>query len=94
MASKSYPGAYEKGSVICNLEEADNMSLDVKVFHAGTAFNAEGNFIAMVGRVLGVTAKGRDLEEAQERTYAAVELIDWPGGFNRNDIGWRALLQK
>ncbi|KAI4363600.1 hypothetical protein MLD38_019801 [Melastoma candidum] len=94
MASKGYPGAYEKGSVIRNLEEADNMSSDVKVFHAGTAFNAEGNFIAVGGRVLGVTAKGRDLEEARERAYAAVEVIDWPGGFNRNDIGWRALLQK
>ncbi|KAI4329483.1 hypothetical protein MLD38_027870 [Melastoma candidum] len=83
MASKGYPGAYEKASVIHNLEEADIMSSDVKVVHAGTAFNAEGNFIALGGRALGVTATGRDLEEAREIANAAVVVIDWPGGFNR-----------
>lgn len=94
MASEGYPGAYEKGTVIQKLEEADNMSPAVKIFHAGTSFNAEGKFIAVGGRVLGVTAKGRDLEEAQERAYKAVEVIDWPGGFYRHDIGWRALPRK
>ncbi|KAL2536967.1 Phosphoribosylamine--glycine ligase [Forsythia ovata] len=78
MASKGYPGNYEKGTVIQNLEEADG----------------NGNFIATGGRVLGVTAKGKDLEEARDRAYRAVEQIKWPGGFYRRDIGWRALSQK
>lgn len=91
MASKGYPGSYEKGTVIQNLEEAEQVAPSVKVFHAGTALDANGNFIASGGRVLGVTAKGRDLEEARNRVYQAVEQIKWPGGFYRRDIGWRAL---
>lgn len=91
MASKGYPGSYEKGTLIENLEEAEQVAPCVKVFHAGTALDADGNFIAAGGRVLGVTAKGKDLEEARERAYQAVEQIQWPGGFYRGDIGWRAL---
>ncbi|KAL0013111.1 hypothetical protein SO802_000180 [Lithocarpus litseifolius] len=94
MASKGYPGAYEKGSVIRNLEEAEHVAPCVQIFHAGTAQDSDGNFIATGGRVLGVTAKGTDLEEARERAYQAVEEINWPGGFYRRDIGWRALPQK
>jgi phosphoribosylamine--glycine ligase len=94
MASKGYPGSYEKGTVIQNLEEAENVAPTVKIFHAGTALNSDGNFIATGGRVLGVTATGRDLEEARDRAYQAVEEINWPGGFYRRDIGWRALPQK
>ena len=94
MASKGYPGAYEKGSVIRNLEEAEHVAPCVQIFHAGTAQDSDGNIIAMGGRVLGVTAKGTDLEEARERAYQAVEEINWPGGFYRRDIGWRALPQK
>lgn len=94
MASNGYPGTYEKGSVIQNLEEAELVAPSVKIFHAGTAFDSDGNFIATGGRVLGVTAKGRNLEEAHERAYQAVEAINWPGGFYRHDIGWRALPKK
>ncbi|KAJ0079468.1 hypothetical protein Patl1_24665 [Pistacia atlantica] len=94
MASKGYPGSYEKGTVIRNLEEAEQVAPSVKIFHAGTALDSDGNFIATGGRVLGVTAKGKDLEEARDRAYQAVEEINWPGGFYRRDIGWRALPQK
>lgn len=94
MASKGYPGAYEKGTVIRNLEEAENVAPCVKIFHAGTAQDSYGNFIAVGGRVLGVTAKGRDLEEARDQAYQAVDEINWPGGFCRRDIGWRALPRK
>lgn len=91
MASNGYPGSYEKGSMIQKLEEAEHVAPFVKVFHAGTAVDADGNFIATGGRVLGVTAKGKDLAEARDRAYQAVDEINWPGGFYRRDIGWRAL---
>eukprot|EP00262_Sarcandra_glabra_P005090 TRINITY_DN16390_c0_g1_i1.p1 TRINITY_DN16390_c0_g1~~TRINITY_DN16390_c0_g1_i1.p1 ORF type:complete len:522 (-),score=97.90 TRINITY_DN16390_c0_g1_i1:220-1785(-) len=91
MASRGYPGAYEKGTVIRNLEEAETVAPSIQIFHAGTALDPDGNFIAVGGRVLGVTAKGKDIEEAQERAYQAVEEIEWPEGFFRRDIGWRAL---
>lgn len=94
MASKGYPGSYEKGTVIQNLEEAEQSVPSVKIFHAGTALDSDGNFIATGGRVLGVTSKGKDLEEARDKVYQAVEQINWPGGFYRRDIGWRALPQK
>ncbi|XP_021891653.1 phosphoribosylamine--glycine ligase isoform X2 [Carica papaya] len=91
MASKGYPGSYEKGTVIRNLEEAELVAPSVKIFHAGTVFDSDDNFTAAGGRVLGVTAKGKDLREARDRAYQAVEEIKWPGGFYRRDIGWRAL---
>ena len=94
MATKGYPGSYEKGTVIQNLEEAEHVTPSVNIFHAGTALDSDGNFIATGGRVLGITAKGRDLEEARDRAYQAVEEIKWSGGFYRQDIGWRALPQK
>lgn len=94
MASNGYPGSYEKGTVIQKLEEAEYVAPSVKVFHAGTALDTDGNFIATGGRVLGVTAKGKDLEEARDRAYQAVDEINWPGGFYRRDIGWRALTAK
>lgn len=94
MASRGYPGTYEKGTVIRNLEEAELVAPTVKIFHAGTAFNSDGNFIAVGGRVLGVTARGKDIEEARERAYQAAEEVNWPQGFYRRDIGWRALPHK
>lgn len=94
MASNGYPGSYEKGTIIRNLDEAEVVAPSVKIFHAGTALDLNGNFIATGGRVLGVTAKGKDLEEARDRAYLAVDEIKWPGGFYRRDIGWRALPQK
>lgn len=94
MASKGYPGPYEKGTLIRNLEDAELVAPGVKIFHAATAFDSEGRFIATGGRVLGVTAKGSDLLEACDRAYQAVEEINWHEGFYRHDIGWRALPQQ
>ncbi|XP_074295046.1 phosphoribosylamine--glycine ligase-like [Silene latifolia] len=91
MASDGYPGSYKKGTVISNIEEAEKAAPSVKIFHAGTALDSEGNLVAVGGRVLGVTAKGDDLQEARDRAYQAVESVKWPEGFYRRDIGWRAL---
>jgi phosphoribosylamine--glycine ligase len=89
MAAKGYPGAYEKGSVIHNLDAAADLP-DVIVFHAGTKAE-NGKILAAGGRVLGITALGADVAEARTRAYEAVDVIDWPEGFCRRDIGWRAL---
>ncbi|RLM58392.1 phosphoribosylamine--glycine ligase [Panicum miliaceum] len=94
MASQGYPGSYKKGTVIKNLDKAEQVSPAVKIFHAGTALDGDGNLVAVGGRVLGVTAKGKDIEEARERAYDAVDAVDWPEGFFRRDIGWRALRHK
>ncbi|HRX75234.1 MAG TPA: phosphoribosylamine--glycine ligase [Hyphomonas sp.] len=90
MAAKGYPGSVEKGSVIKHVGKANDLP-GVKVFHAGTDMNAIGLLTANGGRVLNVTASGASLREAVDRAYAAVDAIDWPGGFCRRDIGWRAL---
>ena len=89
MAARGYPGAYEKGSEIKGLSALPETSSQM-VFHAGTR-EAEGRIVANGGRVLGVTARGATLAEAQARAYAMVDAIDWPEGFCRRDIGWRAL---
>jgi phosphoribosylamine--glycine ligase len=89
MATKGYPGDYAKGSEIRGLERAGAVE-GVTVFHAGTK-QADGKIVASGGRVLNVTATGKTLQEAQARAYRAVDLIDWPQGFCRRDIGWRAL---
>ncbi len=89
MAAKGYPGAYEKGSKIGGLEAASEPD-GVEVFHAGTALS-DGAIVATGGRVLNVTALGETIAEAQARTYDAVDKIDWPEGFCRRDIGWRAI---
>ena len=89
MAAKGYPGAYAKGTEIKGLAEAAREP-GVQIFHAGTRRDGS-RILADGGRVLGVTARGRDIREAQARAYAAVDKIDWPGGFCRRDIGWRAV---
>jgi phosphoribosylamine---glycine ligase len=89
MATRGYPGPYPKGSVIRGLERAAALE-DVVVFHAGTEVS-EGACVASGGRVLGVTARGPSVAAAQRRAYEAVDLIDWPEGFCRRDIGWRAI---
>jgi len=89
MAARGYPGAYGKGSVIGGLDAAGAVE-DVTIFHAGTRAE-NGRITAVGGRVLGVTALGADVEAAQRRAYQAVDLIDWPEGFCRRDIGWRAI---
>lgn len=90
MAAEGYPGSYKKNTVIGGINEAD-CEPSVKVFHAGTARDKDRQFISTGGRVLGVTALGKDVAEAQKHAYAAVDKIDWPDGFCRRDIGWRAV---
>lgn len=89
MASKGYPGDYVKGTPIKGLEKAGTVA-GVKIFHAGTALEG-GQIVATGGRVLGVTAKGKDFHEARARAYEAVAAIDWPQGFCRKDIGKQAM---
>src|SRR6185369_4329220 len=89
MAAKGYPGAYGKGSVISGLEQAAQVEA-VQVFHAGTKSDG-GRVLANGGRVLNVCARGKTVKDAQQRAYTAVDRIDWPGGFCRRDIGWRAI---
>ena len=89
LATKGYPGAYEKGSAIRGIDAAEALG-DVTVFHAGTARGEDG-IAAAGGRVLGVTALGADVAAAQRLAYDAVDRIDWPEGFCRRDIGWRAV---
>jgi phosphoribosylamine--glycine ligase len=88
MASKGYPGAYQKGSEIRGLDAA-GAEPNVEIFHAGTRRDG-GRIVADGGRVLGVTARGRSIAEAKSRAYAAIDKIDWPQGFCRRDIGRRA----
>ncbi|WP_424979678.1 phosphoribosylamine--glycine ligase [Leisingera sp. S232] len=89
MAAKGYPGSYEKGSVINGLDALPEDSSNM-VFHAGTRAE-DGKVLAVGGRVLNVTARGDTLQEARDRAYAMVDGVDWPQGFLRRDIGWRAL---
>jgi phosphoribosylamine--glycine ligase len=90
LATRGYPGSYGKGSVIHGLDRAAAVE-GVEIFHAGTKRGANGEILANGGRVLGVSALGRDVAQARERAYRAVDLIDWPEGFCRRDIAWRAL---
>ncbi len=92
MAAAGYPGAYEKGSEIKNLGPAAELP-GVTIFHAGTKLE-DGRFKAVGGRVLGVTALGAGVAEAQAQAYNAVSVIDWPQGFCRSDIGWRAVARE
>ena len=89
MASGGYPGSYEKGNVISGLDEAAALP-GITLFHAGTQLR-DGKTVAVGGRVLDVTATGKDVAQARARAYAAVEKISWKNSFYRRDIGWRAL---
>ena len=88
LAAKGYPDSPQAGSIIRGVEQ--DFGEGVEVFHAGTVRDAAG-LKAAGGRVLNVCARGATLAEARERAYAAVDAIDWPEGFHRRDIGWRAL---
>ncbi len=88
LCTKGYPGDVAKGSHINGLSQ--DFGKDVEVFHAGTAIDGEF-IVANGGRVLNVTALGANPKEAQQNAYAAVDKIDWPEGFCRRDIGWRAI---
>ena len=84
MASKGYPGSYEKGLVVHGLEDAARLS-DVKVFHAGTVLEND-RVLTKGGRVLGVTALGKNIPDAKKRAYEAAEKISWSGSWYRTDI--------
>lgn len=88
LAANGYPGSYAKGDVISGLD-ADS-DPNTQIFHAGTKM-IDGKITANGGRVLNVTARGETLSEARARAYSLIDKIDWPGGFHRTDIGWRAL---
>ena len=89
LAANGYPGLPLKGTPIKGMERAERFP-GVSVLHAGTRLN-DGQLVADGGRVLAVTALGASIREAQARSYAAIDAIDWPGGFCRRDIGWRAI---
>ncbi|MDP2732081.1 MAG: phosphoribosylamine--glycine ligase [Hoeflea sp.] len=88
MAAEGYPGTPVKGTPIAGIEAAE--ASGAKVFHAGTALTGD-QLVANGGRVLNITAEGPDVTTAQTKAYAAVDQIDWPGGFCRRDIGWQAV---
>ena len=88
-AAKGYPDSPLTGSIIRGTDQ--DFGPDVTVFHAGTTRAEDGSLRAAGGRVLNVCARGATLQEARDKAYAAIANIDWPGGFYRSDIGWRAL---
>jgi phosphoribosylamine--glycine ligase len=89
LAAEGYPGSPKRGTEIRGLDAAARVA-GVEIFHAGTRRDGD-RLIADGGRVLNVAARGRTVAEARERAYEAIGRIDWPGGFYRRDIGWRAL---
>ncbi|WP_375667684.1 phosphoribosylamine--glycine ligase [Bartonella sp. CL435QHHD] len=92
MAANGYPDSPQKGTVIRNVDQVNSLP-DVKVFQAGTVLR-DGELIANGGRVLNITATGKTITHAQKRAYEAVDCIDWPEGFVRRDIGWRAVARE
>jgi phosphoribosylamine--glycine ligase len=89
LAAPGYPGAPATGTPIRGADA--DFGPDVMVFHAGTARRPDGTLMSSGGRVLNVCARGPDLMAARAAAYRAVDAIDFPGGFCRRDIGWRAL---
>lgn len=89
MCAPNYPASPEKGSAIKGLDVVNSMD-GVQVFHAGTAMK-DGTLIANGGRVLAVCGTGQSVKDAQTKAYAGVKVVDWPEGFYRSDIGWRAV---
>ena len=90
MAANGYPGTYQKNTVIQGIDAANRIP-DAVVFHAGTARHASGDVIANGGRVLVVAGTAETITAAQAKAYQAVDVIHWPEGFCRRDIGWRAV---
>ena len=92
MAANGYPGIYQRGTEIKGLEAAAKVD-GVEIFHAGTKRDG-ARLLADGGRVLNVTARGKTVAAAKARAYAAIDRIDWPEGFCRRDIGWRAIARE
>jgi phosphoribosylamine--glycine ligase len=92
LCAQGYPGTPRTGTVIKGVAEA--ASEGVAVLHAGTKRGPQGELLASGGRVLNVVATGRSVGEAQAKAYGAVDRIDWPEGFCRRDIGWRAVARE
>lgn len=92
MAAKGYPGSYDKNTEIGNLDQAASDE-NTLIFHAGTKAE-DGKIFATGGRVLNVTAMGTNVSQARDKAYAALDQIDWPQGFCRRDIGWRAVARE
>ncbi len=90
LASKGYPGAYDKATPIASLPQAGD---GAKVFHAGTAMK-DGQLVATGGRVLNATARGATVAEAQAEAYRLADAVEWANGFCRRDIGWRAIARE
>ncbi len=89
MAANGYPGSYEKGSEIKGLDGASD-DKDIEIFHAGTQRKG-ASITASGGRVLNITARGSSVKAARDKAYNAIAEINWPEGFCRKDIGWRAI---
>jgi len=89
LASRGYPGAYETGAPLHHLDAIAGLS-DIRLYHAGTT-RENNQLVSNGGRVLTVCAMGNSASEAQTRAYYAVDQLNWPGGFCRRDIGWRAV---
>ncbi len=92
MAARGYPGTYLRGTPIHGLDQYGGLA-DAFVFHAATSKNGN-QLVANGGRVLSISARGGSVSEARALAYAAVDKIDWPEGFCRRDIGWRAVARE
>ena len=90
LATRGYPGEYKKDTPIGPLPPE---TPELVIFHAGTRRDGE-QLLSNGGRVLNITALGATVAEAKERADAAIAQIDWPEGFHRHDIGWRAILRE
>jgi len=90
MAANGYPGSYQKNTQILGCDKLKNTA-SVRLFHAGTKSDENNNLVNSGGRVLGIVGQGNTIEQAQEIAYQGVDKINWPDGFCRRDIGWRAI---
>ena len=86
IASKGYPGEFEKGVLLPPLKNFDN-EIDISVFHSGTSKDKNDNLVSNGGRVLSITSIGVNVEDCRQKAYNIVEALDWDKGFYRRDIG-------
>lgn len=93
IANKGYPGPYKNGSIIRNLDKIEKLH-GITVLHAGTKLDESGNWVSNGGRVLNIVAEGNSLEDAKQKAYSALDLLDWNDAFFRYDIGWQSISSK